>query len=313
MRHGVVGSSPRRLAAPALLLLLLLPHGLSSECSPPTEPENGGYRCRPSPCQGLPHNTVIEYFCDEGYALKGDEKFLTCQNGEWDHSLQISCRPVQGQFAARPLTPNPSGIHVPVSHPPSDKDPGSSLGVPALTVVASTASCVALILLLVVLFVLVRPRLKSFHHSRYPPPPWFRAGSGFSFILHVCLRRREQEVSGQPCSVMVGGVQVPLPSYEEAVHGCSSTSAEMPLPTGVSEEVPHRDRDDHLLSCRSQTDTVLLHQDSSSSALPETPTWGACAGPVPPHRGSGDDDQQSLLSATSAEEFCDDVPLLKDA
>uniref|UniRef100_A0A3P9GZW9 Sushi domain containing 6 n=1 Tax=Oryzias latipes TaxID=8090 RepID=A0A3P9GZW9_ORYLA len=266
MRHGVVGSSPRRLAAPALLLLLLLPHGLSSECSPPTEPENGGYRCRPSPCQGLPHNTVIEYFCDEGYALKGDEKFLTCQNGEWDHSLQISCRPVQ------------------------DKDPGSSLGVPALTVVASTASCVALILLLVVLFVLVRPRLKSFHHSR-----------------------REQEVSGQPCSVMVGGVQVPLPSYEEAVHGCSSTSAEMPLPTGVSEEVPHRDRDDHLLSCRSQTDTVLLHQDSSSSALPETPTWGACAGPVPPHRGSGDDDQQSLLSATSAEEFCDDVPLLKDA
>ncbi|XP_023808875.1 sushi domain-containing protein 6 isoform X2 [Oryzias latipes] len=246
MRHGVVRSSPRRLAAPALLLLVLLPHGLSSECSPPTEPENGGYRCRPSPCQGLPHNTVIEYFCDEGYALKGDEKFLTCQNGEWDHSLQISCRPVQ------------------------DKEPGSSLGVPALTVVASTASCVALILLLVVLFVLVRPRLKSFHHSR-----------------------REQEVSGQPCSIMVGGIQVPLPSYEEAVHGCrgacSTTSAEMPLPTGVSEE------------------------DSSSSALAETPTWGACAGPVPPRRGSGDDDQQSLLSATSAEEFCDDVPLLKDA
>lgn len=256
---------------------------------------------------------MIEYFCDEGYALKGDEKFLTCQNGEWDHSLQISCRPVQGQFAAQPLTPNPSGIHVPVPPPPSDKEPGSSLGVPALTVVASTASCVALILLLVVLFVLVRPRLKSFHHSRYAPPPpphpWLRAGSGFSFILHVCLRRREQEVSGQPCSIMVGGIQVPLPSYEEAVHGCrgacSTTSAEMPLPTGVSEEVPHTDRDDHLLSCRSHTDTVLLHQDSSSSALAETPTWGACAGPVPPRRGSGDDDQQSLLSATSAEEFCD--------
>ena len=66
-------------------------------CSPPTEPENGGYRCHPSPCHRLTQKTVIEYFCDEGYALKGDYKFLTCQNGEWDGPMQISCRLTQGQ------------------------------------------------------------------------------------------------------------------------------------------------------------------------------------------------------------------------
>lgn len=40
------------------------------------------------------------------------------------------------------------------------------LPMPALSIVASTASSVALILLLVVLFVLLQPKLKSFHHSR---------------------------------------------------------------------------------------------------------------------------------------------------
>lgn len=50
---------------------------------------------------------------------------------------------------------------------PADKEPSSPLGIPALSIVASTASSVALILLLVVLFVLVQPKLKSFHHSRW--------------------------------------------------------------------------------------------------------------------------------------------------
>uniref|UniRef100_A0A3Q3VVL9 Sushi domain-containing protein n=1 Tax=Mola mola TaxID=94237 RepID=A0A3Q3VVL9_MOLML len=114
----------------------------SNICSPPTEPENGGYRCHPSPCHRLTQKTVIEYFCDEGYALKGDYKFLTCQNGEWDGPMQISCRLTQGL-----------------------SEPTSPLGIPAFSIVASTASSVMLILLLVVLFVLVQPKLKSFHHN----------------------------------------------------------------------------------------------------------------------------------------------------
>lgn len=73
---------------------------LISACLPPTEPENGGYRCHPSPCHHFTHKTVIEYFCDEGYALKADYKFLTCQNGEWDSPMQITCRLTQGLFVA---------------------------------------------------------------------------------------------------------------------------------------------------------------------------------------------------------------------
>lgn len=144
-------------------------------CSPPTEPENGGYRCHPSPCHQLTQKTVIEYFCDEGYALKGDYRFLTCQNGEWDGPMQISCRLMEGPFrppvAVNRANQNPTGC---IFTSPTfffllssaDKEPSSPLGIPALSIVMSTASSVILILLLVVLFVLVQPKLKSFHHSR---------------------------------------------------------------------------------------------------------------------------------------------------
>uniref|UniRef100_A0A671PD80 Sushi domain containing 6 n=1 Tax=Sinocyclocheilus anshuiensis TaxID=1608454 RepID=A0A671PD80_9TELE len=118
------------------------------------EPENGGYNCHPSPCHRLAQGTVIEFFCDEGYILKGGYHFRTCDNGEWKLPMQIS----------------------------------------SLSIVASTASTVAFILLLVVLFV-------------------------FS---------REQGVSGQPTSIMVEGVQVSLPSYEEAVYGAGGSSVPPP-------------------------------------------------------------------------------------
>ncbi|XP_053300849.1 sushi domain-containing protein 6 [Pleuronectes platessa] len=277
-------------------------------CSPPTEPENGGYRCHPSPCPRLTQKTVIEYFCDEGYALKGDYKFLTCQNGEWDAPMQISCRLTQ------------------------DKEPSSPLGIPALSIVASTASSVALILLLVVLFVLVQPKLKSFHHSR-----------------------REQGVSGQSSSIMVEGVQVTLPSYEEAVYGnggpCTASGPppspppppappETRVPIVLSEGLPqgatggqgssrtrhHRDLDFCLpstsssFSSRRHAETVLVHQaPSSSSSSSSSSSWvrehpgGACAGPLPLRRDSESSDQNSLLSVTSADDFSDDIPLLKEA
>ncbi|KAM9703241.1 sushi domain-containing protein 6 isoform 1-T2 [Menidia menidia] len=279
-------------------------------CPPPTEPENGGYRCHPSPCHRLIHKTVIEYFCDEGYALKGDYNFLTCKNGEWDRPLQISCRLTQ------------------------DKEPSSPVLIPALYIMMYTAVPVVLILLLVVLFVLVQPKLKSFH-----------------------LNRREQGVSGQPCSIMVEGVQVTLPSYEEAVYGssgvCSASGPppsppppagppESRVPIVLSEGLPqgamggpdssrtrhHRDLDFCLpstssssssFSSRRHAETVLVHQAPSSSSCSSSSSWarehpgGACAGPLPLRRDSESSDQHSLLSVTSADEFSDDIPLLKEA
>lgn len=66
-------------------------------CQPPYQPENGGYICHPSSCGRLTHGTVIEYFCDEGYILKGDYKYLTCQFGQWDSQVKLSCLLEQGR------------------------------------------------------------------------------------------------------------------------------------------------------------------------------------------------------------------------
>uniref|UniRef100_W5N3V7 Sushi domain containing 6 n=1 Tax=Lepisosteus oculatus TaxID=7918 RepID=W5N3V7_LEPOC len=245
-------------------------------CRPPFEPENGGYTCHPSPCHRLAQGTVIEYFCDEGYALKGEYKYLTCQNGEWDPTMEISCL----------LGP--------------DKESHSPLGVPTLSIVASTASSVALILLLVVLFVLLQPKLKSFHHNR---------------------RRREQGVSGEPVSIVVEGVQVSLPSYEEAVYG--SGGAFVPPSESrvqiVLSEGPQAEEEDpvqpecSLPSTSHHSETVLVHQvpsSSSSSSWAPEPTGAA---PLPQRQDSESSDQHSLLSLTSTEDFADDIPLLKEA
>lgn len=252
-------------------------------CQPPIEPENGGYKCHPSPCHRLTQGTVIEYFCDEGYVFKGGYQFRTCENGEWKSSMQISCHPVQGE------------------------EPHSTLPMPALSIVASTASSVALILLLVVLFVLLQPKLKSFHHNR-----------------------REQGVSGQPTSIMVEGVQVALPSYEEAVYGAGGNSVP-PTESRVQivlSEGPQADGSSELLeqaqagyvfpssstaasSCHAET--VLVHQvpsssSSSSSWAAEQPGAAAC---LNRRQSSESSDQHSLLSVTSAEDYGDDIPLLK--
>ncbi|XP_076873835.1 sushi domain-containing protein 6 [Brachyhypopomus gauderio] len=267
------------------------PHCLKNDvCRPPSEPENGGYMCHPSPCHRLTEGTVIEYFCDEGYTLKG-YRYHTCRSGDWDSATPIVCHLGQG------------------------KEERSPLAMPALSIVASTASSVALILLLVVLFVLLQPKLKSFHHSR-----------------------REQGVSGQPASIVVEGVQVSLPSYEEAVYG-SSGAAPPPLESRVqivlsegpqpdahpAEPGPSRLEPGPLstttasssssssssssLSRSHHAETALVHQVPSSSS------WTADLAGEASACGSSSEssDQHSLLSLTSTEDYGDDIPLLKEA
>uniref|UniRef100_A0A8C1KL69 Sushi domain containing 6 n=1 Tax=Cyprinus carpio TaxID=7962 RepID=A0A8C1KL69_CYPCA len=231
-------------------------------CQPPSEPENGGYNCHPSPCHKLTQGTVIEYFCDEGYILKGGYHFRTCDNGEWKSPMQISCHSVQGE------------------------EQQSQLPMPALSIVASTASSVVLILLLVVLFVLLQPKLKSFHHSR-----------------------REQGVSGQPTSIMVEGVQVSLPSYEEAVYGAGGSS--VPPPESRVQIVLSEGPQAEGLNEPFEQAQVLSSSSSSS------PSWAAeqpgAAAPLHRRQSSESSDQHSLLSVTSPEDYGDDIPLLKEA
>ncbi|KAM4690786.1 sushi domain-containing protein 6 [Rhinophrynus dorsalis] len=285
-------SGGHKLHLQLLLLLSIFSHTLSSVCPPPPEPENGGFLCHPPHCeQPLTSGSVIEYFCAEGYMLKGDYKFLTCKNGVWNPPMGISCRLSQETN----------------THP--------SLGVPTLSIVASTASSVALILLLIVLFVLLQPKLKSFHHSR-----------------------REACVPGEQVSIMVDGVQVALPSYEEAVYGSAgncipsaSSRVQIVLSEGPGEEQDIQQeasgsnlsgqtpvRSEHTLqtvghssqtiASRSQhSETVLVHQASSP--------WACGAESRSLGREGADSetsDVQSLLSLSS-EDYTDDIPLLKEA
>ncbi|KAG8449563.1 hypothetical protein GDO86_016275 [Hymenochirus boettgeri] len=274
-----------------VLLLSFVPLAFSSACPPPPEPENGGFRCHPPHCeQPLTSGSVIEYFCAEGYMLKGDYKFLTCKNGVWSPPMGISCRLSQE-----------SNTH-------------TSLGVPTLSIVASTASSVALILLLIVLFVLLQPKLKSFHHSR-----------------------READVHGEQVSIMVDGVQVALPSYEEAVYGSAgncipsaSSRVQIVLSEGPSEEqdiqqdvgsssIPGQNVQclgttshnngqarESSASSSQHSEMVLVHQASSPWDL------GADSRTLREGLDSENSDVQSLLSLSS-EDYTDDIPLLKEA
>uniref|UniRef100_A0A8B9GNI0 Sushi domain containing 4 n=1 Tax=Astyanax mexicanus TaxID=7994 RepID=A0A8B9GNI0_ASTMX len=243
-------------------------------CGPPFEPENGGYTCHPSPCHHLTHGTVVEYFCDEGYTLKGDYKYLTCQNGEWDSAVQISC--VLSQ----------------------EKNASPVLGMNTLSIVASTASSVALVLLLVVLFVLLQPKLKSFHHGR-----------------------RDQGGSGQPVTIMVEGVQVTLPSYEEAVSGAGGPAVPRTHLNPQLESLDQPPAEDSSSSSHAQlAEIAVVHRPPSSSSSSSS-SWsldtvqGAMAASAAlQHHNPETSQQNSMLSLHSPEQdTADDIPLLKES
>ncbi|XP_019725730.1 sushi domain-containing protein 4-like isoform X2 [Hippocampus comes] len=238
-------------------------------CRPPYQPQNGGYTCHPYPCGRLSHGTVIEYFCDEGYIMKGEYKYLTCQYGTWDGFMQISCVMEQEHDTSLPL------------------------GMSTWSIVSSTASSVALILLLVVLFVLLQPKLKSFH-------------------------RRERGVSGHPVSIVVEGIQVTLPSYEEAVSNnsasASAPSNESRVQIVLSEGYPQTtgpEAGPSQPSSLSQLHSEMAAMDPSppsSFSSPSSGTLQPAGAAALPH-----DDQRGLPLLDSEVDCSDDMPLLKDA
>lgn len=151
------------------------------------------------------------------------------------------------------------------------------------------------------------------------------------FILIVCLlpSRRDQGVSGDQVSIMVDGVQVALPSYEEAVYGSSGhcmPPADPRVPIVLSEgagpsgrSLPREQQGQGGYSsaggeeeaagqsglCEAWgsrgSETVMVHQATTSS-------WVAGSGSSrPAHKEATDSensDIQSLLSLTS-EEYTD--------
>lgn len=123
---------------------------------------------------------------------------------------------------------------------------------------------------------------------------------------------------------MVEGVQVTLPSYEEAVYGADGNSAP-PTESRVQivlSEGPQADSSSTPLeqaqagygftsastaASSSHSETVLVHQMPSSSA--SSSSWAAeqpgAAARLNRRQSSESSDQHSLLSVTSAEDYSD--------
>lgn len=130
-------------------------------------------------------------------------------------------------------------------------------------------------------------------------------------------------MSGQPASIMVEGVQVTLPSYEEAVYGAGGDTAP-PAESRVQivlSEGPQTDASSMPLeqaqagygvpstsvgasSCHAET--VLVHQMPSASS---SSSWAAeqpgAAARLNRRQSSESSDQHSLLSVASAEDYGD--------
>lgn len=144
-------------------------------------------------------------------------------------------------------------------------------------------------------------------------------------------------MSGDQVSIMVDGVQVALPSYEEAVYGStgncippSDSRVQIVLSEGAGQNGPREmqqpdqgahntfEREDeapgHSGLCEAsgsqRSETVLVHQAATSS-------WVAgMASSRPVHKevqDSESSDIQSLLSLTSSEEYTDGKWLVQEA
>lgn len=135
------------------------------------------------------------------------------------------------------------------------------------------------------------------------------------------LPRRDQGVSGQPVSIMVEGVQVTLPSYEEAVSSSRASASSESRVQIVLSEGQHTtaaeagpSRPPYLK--QQQSESVVVHPAplSSSSPSPSSSTWtlehaGAAASSSSHRRPSAGTDQHNL-SLDSEMDYSDGTALI---
>ncbi|KAH0622674.1 hypothetical protein JD844_025181 [Phrynosoma platyrhinos] len=149
-------------------------------CPLPPTVTHGDYICHPRPCEHYNHGTVVEFYCDPGYTLTNDYKYITCQYGEWFPSYQVYCIKTEQTW------PNTQETLL-----------------TTWKIVAFTATSVLLVLLLVILARMFQTKFKA----RFLP------------------RGAQENCSSGPDFVVVDGVPVMLPSYDEAVSSGLNASA----------------------------------------------------------------------------------------
>uniref|UniRef100_UPI00398EF078 sushi domain-containing protein 4 n=1 Tax=Pristiophorus japonicus TaxID=55135 RepID=UPI00398EF078 len=178
-------------------------------CPLPPIPDHGDYVCHPYPCDRYIHGTVLEFYCDPGYSLTNDYKYITCQYGDWFPSSQVFCQQTGGCSGR-------GGEDMIGDQSWSDSE---ETILSTWKIVAFTAISVLLALLLVVFIKAFQIKLKS------------PCQSG------------DQDTSGSRNFVVVDGVPVILPTYEEAVCNCTTNSSapEVTAPVGQGDEAIQQD------------------------------------------------------------------------
>ncbi|XP_062427269.1 sushi domain-containing protein 4 [Rhea pennata] len=141
-------------------------------CPRPPAVSHGDYVCHPRPCERYNHGTVVEFYCDPGYTLTNDYKYITCQYGEWFPSYRVYCVKTEQTW------PNTQETLL-----------------TTWKIVAFTATSVLLVLLLVILARMFQTKFKT----------------------HFLPRGHQEGSTSDPNFVVVDGIPVMLPSYDEAV------------------------------------------------------------------------------------------------
>nr|XP_031545961.1 sushi domain-containing protein 4 isoform X1 [Vicugna pacos] len=162
--HNLIWSSspPRCLALEEQLLCYLDTAG-RRVCPLPPMVSHGDFVCHPRPCERYNHGTVVEFYCDPGYSLTSDYKYITCQYGEWFPSYQVYCIKSEQTWP---------GTHETL--------------LTTWKIVAFTATSVLLVLLLVILARMFQTKFKA----HFPPrgaPPGVPAATPTSWWWMVCL------------------------------------------------------------------------------------------------------------------------------
>lgn len=142
-----------------------------------------------------------------------------------------------------------------------------------------------------------------------------RTGETFNSSAPPQHPRRDQGVSGQPVSIMVEGVQVTLPTYEEAVSGSrpptsTESRVQIVLLEGQHPTAPEAGPSRPSYLKQQQLESAVVHPapPSSSSPSPSSSTWAlehAGAAASSSHRIPSAGSDQHNLSLDSECDYSD--------
>uniref|UniRef100_A0A8C2UN31 Sushi domain containing 4 n=1 Tax=Chinchilla lanigera TaxID=34839 RepID=A0A8C2UN31_CHILA len=244
-------------------------------CPLPPTVSHGDFICHPRPCEHYNHGTVVEFYCDPGYSLTSDYKYITCQYGEWFPSYQVYCIKSEQTWP---------GTHETL--------------LTTWKIVAFTATSVLLVLLLVILARMFQTKFKAHFPPRGPP----------------------RSSSSDPDFVVVDGIPVLLPSYDEAVSSGASAlgpgflAAVGPgCPVPVDDLSPPAYPGDEDMGTRDSSETYDRASGSSEliQSLCPPPPSQACACPAleDPAAAAG---TREAASTSPGIDISDEIPLMED-